>query len=113
MGDDQPFEFVALFIVASAGALGRALHILRMTSDDVWVLPRKVYWFDPIFGAMVGVAVYIVIKAGVLVVSDARVLGAATATLNPFLIAFAGLAPGLVSERVIDNLRQSGINWLR
>lgn len=108
-----PQELLTLLIVTSAGALGRSVQLLRrMQVGDASTQNRLTMTLDPFFGSVLGLILFIVLKAGVLIVVDPRTLSQSGPELNPFFIAFIGIIGGLLSEQIIDRVSAFGQRWL-
>ncbi len=106
-----PQELLTLFVVMGAGILGRAAFLLRTARTE-----KEAPWVsgivDPLFGAMLALVLFIVLKAGVLIAVDPRSIGQNGAELNPFFLAFVGLIGGLLSEQILDKVRELGASLL-
>lgn len=105
-----PAEMLTLLLVLSGGMFGRCLQLITLLllshRNDT-----SVNALDPFIGASVALALFILVKAGVLVASDLQ-NGRAVADLNPFFITFIGLVSGLMSEQVVERIRSLAGDWL-
>ncbi len=100
-----PHELLLIFIVLTAGMLGRCIELVR--KDE-----QTFRYFDPLLGAVVGLVLYVVVKAGVIVLVDTRSGNGMSTDLNPFLVAFMGLVAGLRTDQAIIRVYSVADNWL-
>jgi hypothetical protein len=107
-----PRELIVLALVLSMGMLGSALYMATRFEEDYQRLTWQGQVLRPCAGAVTALVLYIVVKAGLLVVADATQLGG-SAPVNPFFISFLGIVAGLMSERVIQAVRGVGENFLQ
>lgn len=105
----QP-EIVTLVLVLIMGALGGLIHLTQSFLDDEKT-PPSYYIFRPILGILAAFSIFVLVKAGVLVVSGESFNE--TKSLNPFFVAFLGIVSGLMAQNAIMNLRQAGTNLFR
>lgn len=105
----QP-EIVTLVLVLIMGALGGLIHLTQGFLDDEKT-PVSYYIFRPILGILAAFSIFVLVKAGVLVMSGESF--DETKSLNPFFVAFLGIVSGLMAQNAIMNLRQAGSNLFR
>lgn len=105
-----PSDFLIIILVVTMGVLGSTMQLTydyyrteRLTSPSLFVL-------RPMLGAITALVVFILLRAGVLVVTDTTTPGE-TAPLNPFFIAFVGIVSGLLSENALEMVRRVGSSW--
>ena len=67
--------------------------------------------FLPLLGAVTGFAVYVLAKAGVLIVSDTGQAGGAD--LSPFFISFIGIMSGMLSDKALATIQRVGEAWFK
>nr|WP_321462225.1 hypothetical protein [uncultured Cohaesibacter sp.] len=103
-------EIVTLVLVLIMGALGGLIHLTQSFLDNEET-PVSYYIFRPILGILAAFSIFVLVKAGVLVVSGEGF--DETKSLNPFFVAFLGIVSGLMAQNAIMNLRQAGANLFR
>ena len=107
----QP-EILTLMLVMVMGALGALIHVtqgyLKQETEESWA----VFLFRPLLGVVSALAIYILARAGVLVVSDSG-QSAGNAGLSPFFVSFLAIISGLLAESAISNIREAGKNFLK
>jgi len=76
--------------------------------------PLQIFFpdFKPFLGAITALAIFILFKAGVMVVST-NVGSSEDASLNPFFISFLGIISGLMANIALDTILKIGENWFR
>lgn len=107
-----PSDFLIIVLVMAMGILGSTM---QMTYDHYragGVQKTSLFFLRPMLGAITALVLFILLKAGVLVVTDSAQLGQ-VAPLNPFFIAFVGIVSGLLSENALETVRGVGSSWLR
>ena len=95
-----PSEVLIMLIVVVMGMMGSMISITQVffAGED---RPITFYIFRPLFGAVVAIGLYVIIKAGVIVASNSPIQADGTAKLNAFFISFTSLIAGLMSEAAI------------
>ncbi len=95
------------------GFLGSNIYMIKsFFSEEGNEQSAKFYLFRNILGALVALAVFVIIKAGVIVTTTPAAPGSSV-DLNPFLVALFALISGLISEQVADRIRTYGEQWFR
>jgi hypothetical protein len=107
-----PNEMLVLLLIVAMGLLGSSIYLMRSLFVGGAEVDFQIVLFRQFLGALTALMMFVVVKAGVLVVSDPRSTGQSGA-LNPFLLAFLGIIAGLISEQVIERISQWGRDWLR
>lgn len=114
-----PPEVLTVILVLSMGALGGTIHLTRLYFDRrrdreatrLGIVKRVGYYvFRPFLGAITALSVYILAKAGVLIVSTPADTGSGAA-LSPFFVSFLGIVSGLLAEQALDTIQTAGRNW--
>ncbi|OCP06539.1 MULTISPECIES: hypothetical protein [unclassified Ensifer] len=107
-----PSEFLSIVLVIAMGILGSTVQLTNEYYRDGGIPKSSHFLIRPMLGAIIAIVVFVLLKAGVLVVTDSAKLGEA-APLNPFFIAFVGIVSGLLSENALETVRGVGQTWLR
>jgi hypothetical protein len=107
----SPSDFLALALVCFSGVLGALLRIVFFTYVSGRDPNVHNIFIGPILGLICALVVYILFRAGFIVVTD-RGPSAETATLSPFVIAIMSMSAGLLSERAIDMFQRTSRTWL-
>ena len=106
-----PREVVILLLVLSMGVLGSALYMVSQFEEDYQQFSWAGKILRPGLGAVTALVLYIVVKAGILVVGDASRLGG-NAPVNPYFIAFLAIIAGFMSENALAAIRTVGSSFL-
>ncbi len=113
----MPPDMLTLILVMAMGALGGTIHLTRRyfkAGDDgaiqISTGPVSYFVFRPFLGAITAFAVYVLAKAGVLVISAPSV-GEDSASLSPFFVSFLGIISGLLAEQALDTIQRAGTAW--
>ena len=111
----MPPDMLTLILVLSMGALGGTISLTRLyfrdgASEGEPKGTPSYYLFRPFLGAITALAVYILAKAGVLVIS-APSSEESGADLSPFFVSFLGIVSGLLAEQALDTIQKAGANW--
>lgn len=109
---DMPSEMLTIMVVASMGALGGSISLTRVYLRPDSNQKTAEYFFRPLLGAITAFAVYVLAKAGVLIVSNNGTSGEG-ASLSPFFISFVGLMSGMLSEDALNTIQNVGGNWFK
>jgi len=107
-----PNEFLIIVLVVFMGVLGSTLQLTYDYYRNGGVDKTSLFFLRPMLGAITALVVFVLLKAGVLVITDSAKLGE-VAPLNPFFIAFVGIVSGLLSESALETVRRVGQAWLR
>lgn len=110
----MPPDMLTLILVLSMGALGGTISLTRLyfrdgAADGEPEGKPSYYLFRPFLGAITALAVYILAKAGVLVISAPTSEGSG-ANLSPFFVSFLGIVSGLLAEQALDTIQRTGTN---
>lgn len=113
---EMPPDMLTLILVMSMGALGGTINLTRMylrsRTEDAGSFPGgSLYLFRPILGAITALAVFILAKAGVLIVATPVPGGGAA--LSPFFISFLGIISGLLADQALDTIQRAGNSWFK
>ena len=117
----MPPGLLTLLLVLFMGALGGTIHLTKQFLDRFsvqnseklgMVRSGSYYIFRPILGAVTGLVVYVLAKAGVLVVALPSNSGNA-AQLSPFFVSFLGIISGMLAEEALDTIRKTGSAWFK
>ena len=106
-----PREVVILLLVLSMGVLGSALYMVSQFDENYQQFSWAEKILRPGLGAITALVLYIVVKAGILVVGDASRLGG-SAPVNPYFIAFVAIIAGFMSENALAAIRTVGSSFL-
>ncbi len=108
-----PSELLTILLVLSMGALGSIIHLAQLLIADADRAKTTYFAFRPLFGALVALSVFVLVKAGVLVAASAAFDSQAGQGLNVFFLSFLGLVSGLLSDQFIELVRNAGSSWFR
>lgn len=114
---EMPTDMLTIILVMSMGALGGTISLTRSyltqkkTSDDDKI-GGAYYAFRPFLGAITALSVFILAKAGVLIISTPA-QGAEGATLSPYFISFIGIISGMLADSALDTIQRAGNNWFK
>ncbi len=107
-----PNDFLIIVLVVAMGVLGSTLQLTYDYYRSGGIQQPSLFFLRPMLGAITALVVFILLKAGVLVVTDSAKLGE-PAPLSPFFIAFVGIVSGLLSDNALETVRSVGTSWLR
>lgn len=114
---EMPPDMLTLILVLAMGALGGTIHLTQLyfseREKDESDNDRRgagYFLFRPFLGAVVALAVFILAKAGVLIVASPQ-SSADGANLSPFFVSFLGLVSGMLAEQAIRRIRSAGASW--
>lgn len=105
-----PQQLLTICVVMIMGALGATITVTRTYLDkDVkpW-LPA--YIFMPLLGSVTGFVIFVLAKAGFLIISDGGSNGSG-AFLSPYFISFLGLVSGMLVIDALDTITKIGRTW--
>jgi len=95
----MPADWLTLILALSMGMLGSTIYVTRVffgqTADTVTT--TSWYFIRPLLGAVIALAIYLALKAGVLVFGTGN--EGSSGELNPFAAAFLCVVAGMFSER--------------
>jgi hypothetical protein len=106
----SPPEFLAFILVCISGILGSLLRIVLHTYTTGRDPTIKETLVGPVLGMICALVVYILLRSGYIAITDRSQTGDG-AILSPFIIAFASLASGLLSERAVARFRSLSSAW--
>ena len=107
---DFPGELLTILVVSIMGILGSLVSLTRE-----FMLPKNNklqvsdYVFRPVLGAVTAFVVFVLAKAGFLVISTPGLTGEG-ATISPFFVSFLGLMSGLLAEDALRRILDFGRN---
>jgi hypothetical protein len=107
-----PNEFLIIVLVITMGVLGSTLQLTYLYYRQGGIPQISMFFLRPMLGAITAIVVFVLLKAGVLVVTDSAKLGE-VAPLNPFFISFVGIVSGLLSENALETVRRVGESWFK
>jgi len=107
-----PNEFLIMVLVIAMGILGSTLQLTYDYYRAGGVPQTSQFLLRPMLGAITALVLFILLKAGVLVITDSAKLGE-VAPLSPFFIAFVGIVSGFLSENALETVRSVGQSWFR
>ena len=116
---EMPPELLTQLLVLFMGALGGTVHLAKIFLDRFrghgnavtdGIRNASYYLFRPLLGAIVAFCVYVLVKAGVLVVSLPTGPDG-TAQLNPFFLSFLGIISGMLAEDALGTIKRAGSAW--
>ena len=108
-----PAELLTILLVICTGILVSSIYLTQAFFAETSRFGLGFYVFRPFSGALTALALFVVIKAGVIVAIDPFQLSKSGATLNPFFVSFIGIIGGLISEQVVERIKASSQSWLR
>jgi hypothetical protein len=106
----MPMAMVTLIMSLWMGALGSAIHMtvefLRKdeAKSGAW------YFFRPFYGAILALAVFIVFRAGQIVLTNP--VDGGNAELNPYVIAFVAIVSGMLTDQAYRRIGLAGSHLL-
>ena len=103
-------DLLTIMVVMSMGALGSAIRLTRTYLKPVHDERFAHYVFLPVLGAVTAFSIYILAKAGVLIIADSNIAGHNT-SLSPFFISFLGLISGMLSEEALNTIKTIAKKW--
>lgn len=109
----MPNQLLTLFLTLAMGALGSVIHVTRTFFDQRTDEPLSWYFFRPFLGIVTAIAVFVLFKAGQIMISDASSPTASSGDLNPFFISFLAVISGLLSERAYQQILRVGVSTFK
>ena len=107
-----PNELLTIILVVCMGTLGSTIYLIQIYFSAMSSTTLSFLMFRQLLGALVALALFVLLKAGVLAAADPRSLAQSGVDLNPFMIAFLAIVGGLLSEQAIDKIKHYGDQWL-
>jgi transcriptional regulator with XRE-family HTH domain len=117
-----PEGHLTIVLTLLMGMLGSTLYTTRFMLDyaikgyrltEPAPYPTSWFVFRPLFGAATALAIYVLFRAGQLVLTTEPASGGDSAGLNPFVIAFMAIIAGLMSWQALEFIETRGERWLR
>lgn len=117
-----PEGHLTIMLTLLMGMLGSTLYTTRFMLDyaikgyrlsEPAPYPTSWFVFRPLFGAATALAIYVLFRAGQLILTTESTSGGDSAGLNPFVIAFMAIIAGLMSWQALEFIETSGERWLR
>lgn len=105
-----PSDFLIIILVVAMGVLGSTMQLTYDYYRGKNIVSASLFILRPMLGAISALVVFILLRAGVLVVTDSSTMTDAV-PLNPFFIAFVGIVSGLLSENAMETVRRVGSTW--
>ncbi|SNY93033.1 hypothetical protein SAMN04515647_3306 [Cohaesibacter sp. ES.047] len=121
-GDIQPFcpfqnlattrsEILTLILVMIMGAVGGLIHLTQEYLSNDQRVTAAYYVFRPTLGILAAFAIFILVKAGMLVVAGQQM--SEGVPLSPFFVSFLGIISGLLAQNAIQNIQEAGLGVFR
>ncbi|MCK5099081.1 MAG: hypothetical protein KAR45_13320, partial [Desulfobacteraceae bacterium] len=107
----MPDQLLTLLLALSMGALGSVIYLTRTFLDPKSDKPFKWYVFRPILGMVTALAIFILAKAGQIIISDNSMSPGISNKLNPFFISFLSIISGVLSEQAYEKIHSSGATF--
>ncbi|WP_350335304.1 hypothetical protein [Coralliovum pocilloporae] len=108
----QP-EILILILVMVMGMLGGLIHLTQGFLYGERNESPSYYIFRPILGVSAAVTIYILAKAGVLVVADPSTASGSGNSLSPFFVSFLAIVSGLMAQNALGNVHRAGENLFK
>ncbi|MDB5553312.1 MAG: hypothetical protein JWL86_3296 [Rhizobium sp.] len=115
---EMPTDALVLIIVVAMGALGGAIQVARnylsaedLNNIDTYRIRYRYIFFHPFLGAITALAIFILFKAGILVVSTPA--NSEDANINPFFVSFIGIISGMMATIALETIVRVGENWFK
>lgn len=108
----MPVEMLTIILVLSMGTLGGSIRLTRNYLKHEENESLANYFFFPLLGAVTAFAVYILAKAGVLIIADTG-SGGRGGSLSPYFISFIGLVSGMLADNALDTIQRVGGGWFK
>ena len=111
-----PPGVLTIILVLAMGALGGTIHLtydyLDRKNDRRFGVAQSIgyYIFRPFLGSITALSIYVLAKAGVLVVSN-PVNSDFGDALSPFFVSFIGIISGLLAEQAVETIQRTGKQW--
>lgn len=105
-----PSDFLIIILVIAMGVLGSTMQLTYDYYRGENIGSPSLFMLRPMLGAISALVVFILLRAGVLVVTDSSTM-TNSVPLNPFFIAFVGIVSGLLSENAMETVRRVGSTW--
>ena len=106
-----PSDMLTLMVVLIMGALGGTITLARNLLSKKKDFRTAEYIFIPILGGITAFAVYILAKAGVLIIAD---FGSESGSaISPYFVSFIGLVSGMLSENALATIERTGSTWFK
>lgn len=109
----MPNQLLTLILALSMGALGSVIFLTRTFMDRSIDKRFSWYIFRPFLGMVTALAIFILAKAGQIIISDASISQGISNRLNPFFISFLAIISGILSEQAYEKIQSSGGAFFR
>lgn len=109
----MPAELLTLILTLAMGALGSVIYLTREFFNTQSQHPTSWYVFRPFLGMITALAIFVLAKAGVLIVADTSQASDFSGDLNPFFISFLAIVSGLLSEQATQRIQAAGVQFFR
>jgi hypothetical protein len=114
----MPPDMLTIILVMAMGAIGGTIHLTqillygaRSTEDGPSAHDTASYFlFRPFLGSITALSVFILAKAGVLIISIPAP-GGEGARISPYFISFLGIVSGLLAEQALSTIQGAGKRW--
>ena len=103
----MPASLLTLIMALSMGALGSVIYLTKSYFSTEEKNPFSWYFFRPFLGMITALAIFVLAKAGVLVVAGSSGQNNISSELSPFFISFLAIISGLLSEQATDRIKQA------
>jgi len=100
----QPESVLVFVLIIAMGVLGSTIHITQYFLSGESGHSLTWYFIRPLLGTVTAVAIYILAKAGQLVLDPSK----ASATMSPWFISFMAIISGLLSGAAIESISRAG-----
>ncbi len=104
----MPPALLIPIVTLAMGALGSVIYLSVSVVFGEPPRPLAWYLFRPMLGMVTAFAVFILVQAGALVVTQPPAGGGDPGQLNPYFIAFVAIISGLLSEQAVEKIRGVG-----
>jgi transcriptional regulator with XRE-family HTH domain len=104
----MPSQLLVLILTISMGAFGSVIHLTWEFFDKAERRRLSWYIFRPFLGAVLAFAMFILLKSGQMVVTNAAGVGSGSVDLNPYFISFLAIVSGILSEQAYTKITVAG-----
>jgi hypothetical protein len=105
----MPSQLLSQILVLSMGALGSIIFLTRAFLTPRLFKPFSWYLFRPFLGMVTALAMFVLTKSGLGIVSGEN----AANSLNPFVISFIAIISGLLSEQAYERIQSAGESFFK
>ena len=107
-----PNELLVMVLVIAMGTLGSTLQLTYDYYRQQRGPRTSHFLLIPMLGAITALVLFIVMRAGVMVITESSQSGEAV-PLSPFFLGFLGIVAGFLSENTLETVRGLGQSWLK